>query len=122
MKRLLASFLTVCFIITAAEAKEIKGSVKDTDGKAIAGVVVSDGLNTVQTDAKGKFRLDADQDSRFVFISTPAGYISATLEGQTLFYKEINPEVKKYDFVVEKNAKDDTNHNNSKYNRNIEPK
>ena len=57
-------------------AKDIKGTVKDTEGKGVPGVVVSDGLNTVQTDSKGRFRMDADQDSRFVFISTPSGYIS----------------------------------------------
>lgn len=105
----------ICFLITAmalsAEAKDIKGSVKDTEGKAVAGVVVSDGLNTVLTDAKGRFRMDADQDSRFVFISTPSGYISSTLDGPTLFYKEISDEMKRYDFIVEKNDKDDTNHN-----------
>ena len=95
----------------SAEAKDIKGSVKDTEGKGIAGVVVSDGLNTVLTDAKGRFRMDADQDSRFVFISTPSGYVSSTLDGPTLFYKEISDDIKKYDFIVRKNPKDDTNHN-----------
>ena len=65
----------------AADAQAIKGTVKDTDGKAVAGVVVSDGLNTVQTDAKGRFKMVADQDSRFVFISTPSGYVSSTVNG-----------------------------------------
>jgi 3',5'-cyclic AMP phosphodiesterase CpdA len=93
-------------------AENIKGSVKTTDGKAVAGVVVSDGLNTVVTDAKGRFRMDTDQDSRFIFISTPAGYTSATLKGDnTLFYKEIDPAVKKYDFVVKANPLDDQKHN-----------
>ena len=95
----------------ALQAKDIKGTVKDTEGNAVAGVLVSDGLNIVQTDAKGRFKMDADQDSRFVFVSTPSGYISSTLEGKTLFYKEIKDEVKKYDFILEKNAKDDTKHN-----------
>ena len=72
---------------------------------------MSDGLNTVQTDAKGRFAMDADNDSRFVFISTPSGYVSATLKGKTLFYKEISKSTKSYDFLLEKNAKDDTNHN-----------
>ena len=94
-----------------AQGKDIKGSVKDTEGKAVAGVLVSDGLNIVQTDAKGEFRMDADADSRFVFICTPAGYISNTLEGKTLFYKEIDSKMKKYDFIIEKNPMDDTNHN-----------
>ena len=96
---------------TSLHAKNIKGSVRDTEGKGIEGVVVSDGLNTVVTDAKGRFKMDADADSRFVFISTPSGYISSTLSGETLFYKEIQEDVRKYDFILKKNDKDDTNHN-----------
>lgn len=111
MKKGIILFIAAAVSVFGAKADVIKGSVKDTEGKGIAGVVVSDGLNTTVTDAKGKFRMDADQDSRFVFISTPSGYISATLEGNTLFYKEISTGTKKYDFIVEKNAKDDTNHN-----------
>lgn len=110
-KAIILSITAMMAAGVAADAQAIKGTVKDTDGKAVAGVVVSDGLNTVQTDAKGRFKMVADQDSRFVFISTPSGYVSSTLEGPHLFYQEIDPEVKKYDFIVEKNAKDDTNHN-----------
>ena len=111
MKKFIALFIIAANLVTGAKAVNIKGSVKDTEGKGIAGVVVSDGLNTVRTDDKGRFQLEADEDSRFVFISTPSGYISSTLEGKNLFYKEIRKNVKEYDFTVEKNAKDDTNHN-----------
>ena len=111
LRKILTTVLLAATATAGLCAKDIKGTVKDTEGKGIAGVVVSDGLNTVQTDAKGRFKMAADQDSRFVFISTPSGYVSSTLEGNTLFYKEIKDDVKKYEFVVEKNAKDDTDHN-----------
>ena len=111
MKRILSTAILTAIAISSINAKEIKGTVKDTEGNAVAGVVVSDGLNVVTTDAKGRFVMDADQDSRFVFVSTPAGYISSTLEGNTLFYKEIRNKTKSYDFVLEKNPQDDTNHN-----------
>lgn len=110
MKKIIICFLTIA-AAWSAEARDIKGTVKDTEGKGISGVVVSDGLNTVQTDDKGRFRMDTDQDSRFVFISTPSGYVSSTLDGPTLFYKEISDDVRIYDFFVSKNPKDDTNHN-----------
>lgn len=109
MKKLIISFL----LLTAAlsiDAKPIKGTVKDTEGNGLAGVVVSDGLNAVQTDAKGRYSLDTDSESRFVFVSTPAGYKSAVLEGETLYYKKLGL-AKKYDFIVQKKSKDDTNHN-----------
>ena len=111
LRKLLATAILAAMATTSLCARDIKGTVKTTDGKALSGVVVSDGLNIVQTDAKGRFKMDTDEDSRFVFISTPSGYISSTLKGETLFYKEIKEDIKKYDFVVEKNAKDDTNHN-----------
>lgn len=111
MKKIFLSFLVGVNAMCALQAKDIKGTVKDTEGNPVAGVVVSDGLNTVVTDDKGRFEMDADKDSRFVFVSTPSGYISATLEGNTLFYKEIRNKTKSYDFVLEKNPLDDTNHN-----------
>lgn len=111
MRDIIIYFIVLAAVATGANAKDIKGTVKDTTGNPIAGVVVSDGLNTVQTDKKGRFEMDTDEDSRFVFISTPSGYVSATLKGRTLFYKEINNSTKSYDFLLEKNVKDDTNHN-----------
>lgn len=112
-KASLVILLTVISLISL-DARDIRGSVKTTRGKTLAGVVVSDGLNTVLTDKKGNYTLDTDRDSRFVFISTPAGYRSATLPGahpERLFYQELQDGTDTYDFVVERKAKDDTNHN-----------
>ena len=111
MKRITAIIALAMAFAAGASAAVVKGTVKTTDGEPVAGVVVSDGLETTVTDAKGRFKLDADEDSRFIFISTPAGYISSTLEGETLYYKRIGKSVKSYDFLVEKNPLDDTNHN-----------
>ena len=111
MKEIVVSILLLATAVGGVRAENIKGTVKTTEGRGLSGVVVSDGLNVVQTDDKGRFEMDIDQDSRFVFISTPAGYTSATLEGETLFYKRIGKKVKSYDFVVGVNPKDDKNHN-----------
>ncbi len=113
MNRFFAILLSAIVCFNAA-ANEIKGTVKDSEGNPIAGVVVSDGLNTVLSDEKGRFTMDADKDSRFVFISTPSGYISSTLPGQDtedyLFYKEIKGKLKSYDFIVRKNSFQDKKH------------
>ena len=111
MKKLFIILLVAVNAVWGLQAKEIKGTVKDADGKGVAGVVVSDGLNTVVTDSKGRYKMDTDMDSRFVFVSTPSGYISSTLGGKNLFYKELKADIKKYDFILEKNPIDDTNHN-----------
>lgn len=111
MKKALYMVLLAAIGINA-QAKDIKGTVRDESGKAVEGVVVSDGLNTVTTDSRGRFRMDADDDSRFIFISTPSGYTSATLpQDGDLFYREIGKGVKSYDFTIRRNPKDDTNHN-----------
>ena len=111
MKTISSIAILIAIATSSLNAKNIKGTVKDTEGNAVAGVVVSDGLNVVTTDEKGRWEMDADKDSRFVFVSTPSGYISSTLEGSTLFYKEIRKGTKSYDFLLNKNPKDDTNHN-----------
>ena len=40
----------------------------------IAGVVVSDGVETVQTDNNGVYQLKSEKESGYVFISVPGGY------------------------------------------------
>lgn len=112
MKRILIIFLALAYTFSYADAKEIKGTVKDTEGNAISGVVVSDGLLTTVTDSKGRFEIDPDQDSRFIFISTPAGYSSSTSAGNESYFMAIGRNAKKsYDFIVRKKEKDDTRHN-----------
>ena len=111
MRRLFLSILLSAICIWNADCKSVKGTVKDERGKGIAGVVVSDGLNTTVTKGGGRFKLEVDTDSRFVFISTPSGYISKTLKGQGCFFQELDQNTKSYNFVVTANKQDDTNHN-----------
>lgn len=111
MKRILTVTLVMVLAFTEARAEKIKGTVTDTEGKAIAGVVVSDGLMTTKTDSKGRFCMDTDVDSRFVFISTPSGYISSSENDGTSYYKKIDSKTRSYDFKVVKNPKNDRNHN-----------
>lgn len=111
MRRLFLSILLSAICIWNADCKSVKGTVKDERGKGIAGVVVSDGLNTTVTKGGGRFKLEVDTDSRFIFISTPSGYISKTLKGQGCFFQELDQNTKSYNFVVTANKQDDTNHN-----------
>lgn len=53
----------------------LSGSVVDTGGKGIAGVVVNNGCNFTVTDDRGRWMLLTDTfASKFVSISTPAAY------------------------------------------------
>ena len=55
MKKIIIAISLIAGAVLSAGAKNINGTVKDTEGKGVAGVVVSDGLNTALTDAKGRY-------------------------------------------------------------------
>ena len=68
--------LTIClsaaFLILshAAFCMPIRGQVK-AGNKGLSHVVITDGINFTQTDTKGNFLLDTDQEARFVYLLTP---------------------------------------------------
>ena len=59
--------------ITPEEGTTIYGQVA-CDGAGVAGVVVSDGVEVVATDADGVYQLKSAKKSGYVFISIPGGY------------------------------------------------
>jgi len=90
---ILLAFLTVA---TSAEARKVKGKVTG-EGKALSGVIVTDGTNFTQTNAKGKYVLEAADSAHFVYVVTPSGYVADYSSGTTEFYLPLT-EAKKYDF------------------------
>ena len=79
----------------------ISGYVKDKSGKAIAGVVVSDGFISTQTDGSGYYMLNSALEGvQFVMASIPSGYSAPTnTNGLPIFYKrlgELKPNGGKY--------------------------
>lgn len=94
--------------VEQADPTIITGSVRDEAGKALEGVVVSDGVCVVKTDKKGQFEMPYDRVSgRFVFVSTPSGYRNSSFRGKTCYYQDLTADKKIYDFTVVKNEKDD---------------
>ena len=68
----------------------ISGTVSGNDGTLLGNVVVSDGLNCVKTDAKGRYYLDADLSrTEYVTVSTPSGYSAPVSDGHAIFWKFI---------------------------------
>lgn len=58
-----------------SDGSTIYGRVTDITGEPVAGCVVSDGIQCVETDGYGYYALKSDMSStRFVFISIPADY------------------------------------------------
>ena len=77
MRHILCILLSVFGLTTGMtqHLHQIRGTVF-CENKGICGVVVSDGKNCVQTDKQGNYSLNIDNESRFVFISTPSGIIA----------------------------------------------
>ncbi|WP_051220335.1 metallophosphoesterase N-terminal domain-containing protein [Prevotella sp. AGR2160] len=83
----------------------LRGEVRTTDGKGIAGVVVNDGIHFTTTDTQGRWALDCDTClGKFVAISTPAAYALNNDHGLARFYIPVREAVKREsnDFVLKK--------------------
>ena len=88
--------LTGLFILAviAVMAAEMKGTVS-CGGKGLQGVVVSDGLHCVKTDANGAFTLAGHEKAHFVTVSIPAGY-----RPKVRHYLKIEEGKTQYDFEL----------------------
>ena len=101
MKRL--SVILVSFLLYLPLCAQFKGTVSvdtnqsgivDKGDKPLAGVMVTDGLNVVKTDKKGRFSLPGFEKTRFISITTPTGF-----ETQQ-FYLSTKENRKSYDFIL----------------------
>ena len=89
--RLTGLLVLAAFAVMAAE---MKGTVS-CGGKGMQGVVVSDGLNCVKTDANGVFTLAGHEKAHFVTVSIPAGY-----RPKVRHYLKIEDGKTQYDFEL----------------------
>ena len=80
----------------------VTGRVVDNSGNGLEGVVVSDGTRCVKTMFDGSFYMESDIDEvKFVFVSTPSGYMPPVVGGIPHFYKakaDVTPVGGVYDF------------------------
>lgn len=110
---MLAALLLISYLPVKAQSSSnriITGKV--TDGKnAIANVAVTDGINIVKTGTDGSYTITTTADSRFVYITTPAGY-NVHVENSTIpqFYQQLTNDKSNYDFVLAKNKNNDKKH------------
>jgi hypothetical protein len=82
------------------------------NGKGIAGVAVTDGINVVQTNAQGAYTLLSNKTTSFVHISLPAGYAFPHEQSITRFFQVIDHRQKtfKADFTLQPLAGSDDKH------------
>ena len=89
MKRilLLSVALVWCAMAWATGVKTLKGTVK-CDGEGVAAVVVTDGENFTQTDAKGRFELVSADDNGLIYITVPSGYSVPSKQSVPQFWQQ----------------------------------
>ena len=78
----------------------VSGTVTDTDGHPLEGVVVSDGYQAVATASDGTYSLTYKPAAYYVHCSIPSGYEVPMRNGQPMFYRKIDDRAKTYDFIL----------------------
>lgn len=96
------------FHLLAQEERTLVGKISCA-GKGLGGVVVSDGISSTRTDGTGNYKLPSS-GATFIYISTPAGYLTKVENSVPVFYYKIEPKTQTYDFELQKNPKDDSRH------------
>lgn len=87
------------------DGANIFGRVLLADGTPVPGVVVSDGLQCVQTGNDGSYSMKADlSDTRLVFVSLPSGYDAELYRSVPQIFKKVrrHEQAVKADFVLNK--------------------
>jgi hypothetical protein len=78
------------------EGMNLQGKVEDSSGKALAGVVVTDGHQCTVTQEDGRFYMNVDPSSaKFIYVSTPSGYLPAVYGGRPVFYRTLASQPRK---------------------------
>lgn len=94
------SLMLLCSFLATAQQK-VRGTITDTKGNGVPGVVVSDGFNVYKSGEKGVFSFETSPRARFIYISTPSGY-----EQVSPFYIRLSdPVSNSFDFKLKKVGK-----------------
>lgn len=80
--------------IALASGGPYTGTVTDTSGTPVANVSVSDGRYVVKTDEDGNFKLNGYRKTRFIYITTPSGYVCDA------YYLPVSDSTSSYDFTL----------------------
>lgn len=85
-RNLLLTFILILTMTVDCHSRIIDGIVKCRN-KGLDNVAVTDGRSFTTTSKDGKFQLNASDDSEFVYIVTPSGYVADWSSGVPEFYQ-----------------------------------
>lgn len=81
------------------------GVIRDSSGKPMKGIIVSDSYTCVQTDDKGRFTIIPDSQAKFIYYTIPADCEVPThsaTDHTAYFYQKISSKKKNYNFILKK--------------------
>ena len=103
---LLIVFFLACNTLSALT---VKGRVF-CSGRGLESVVVTDGEQCVLSGKNGYYSIPVSEKSKFIYVSTPSGYLPPDSLNVPHFYQKINPKVTTYNFELKKNPRNDNSH------------
>ncbi len=81
------------------------------EGQGVEKVIVTDGYRCVVTNGEGDYSIPVHPDARFVYLSTPSGYLPEAPMNVPHFFQRIDRDTpKNYDFRLQKNPVSDDRH------------
>lgn len=89
--------------------KDIYGKVL-CEGKGLPGVVVTDGIDCTLTDGQGDYMLEKKRDTRFIYLTVPAGFVPAAERTIPLFFQKVDVSRSEYNFELKRNTRNDEKH------------
>ena len=110
----IACILSCIFSNIYAQSKILSGSVKDTEGRPVAGAVVTDGFTHCVTDGNGNYRFESPcpERVRFVSVRIPADYRPVLRGSIPVFYTAVDTyqgQERKADITLQKRDRTDDN-------------
>lgn len=89
-------------VVGGQVSRMVDGYVKDTSGRPVEGVAVSDGFTVVRTNADGYYMIEeVSTDAWHIYYTTPSDYeIAVNQHGQPCFWQDYVPGTTRYDFTL----------------------
>lgn len=94
-----AVLMTAAFQMLNARTMKVMGTITNTEGKPLQGVVVSDGYSAVQTNASGQYEFIRNEGAYYVHYSIPEDCDVPIRNGIPCFFKKLDRD-SVYNFVL----------------------
>lgn len=103
----------LCIINLGANAQILEDDLTGyitCKGAGVANVMVTNGFDCVLTDQEGRYTMPFNRAARFVYVTTPSGYLPMHKASTPCYFQKIKKGIFTYDFSLIKNPREDIRH------------